>query len=312
MGVWLLDAYGPARDGRAVAFVLFIATALSVTALPVLARILSDLGLERTPVGLAGTSAAVVCDVFAWAMLAVTLSIDSTAGAWGSILRLLVSAVFTLLMLMLGPRLLRLLLDGRGRPLPGPAAAGVLCAGVLLSAWTTSLLGLHSIYGAFVFGLACLPLRNRPVVCQARAQLAPVAALFAPLYFIVVGLGVELPTTVGGVGLVLGLVAVAFGSKALAAGGAGLLHGFGRAESALFAVLMNTRGITEIVVLSAGHSIGLIGPELFSVLTIVALVSTAVTGPVLRQWCGWLAGPVPVPGANEVSTAGAEQEGGRQ
>ncbi|MFE0131910.1 cation:proton antiporter [Streptomyces sp. NPDC059037] len=286
----LADAYGPG-SGRSVAFVLFLATALAVTALPVLARIMSDLGLADTRLGVTSIGSAAVCDALAWTVLAVALAVDGSGELREGLAGLAGCALYTALLLTLGRRLLVRLATARG-PVAAHPAAALLAAGILLSAWVTSLLGVHAVFGAFLLGFALRPVGDVDPLGPARAVLRPVAALLAPLYFVVSGMAVDLGAVASELWLLGLLGGVALAGKLVAALGAGALSGMKPRESLLLGAVLNTRGVTELVILSIGFGNGLLGAELFGTLTVFALLATALTGPVLSRW-----GPGRTPGA---------------
>ncbi|MEV0318192.1 cation:proton antiporter [Streptomyces sp. NPDC050658] len=277
----LVGTYGPG-SGREAAFVLFLATALAVTALPVLARIMSDLGLAETRLGGTSIAGAAVCDALAWTVLAVALAVDGSDLGEG-LAGLAGCALYTALLLTLGRRALLRFTAGRGPLAPHPTAA-LLGAAILLSAWVTALLGVHAVFGAFLLGFAVRPSGDVDPLGPARAVLRPVAMLLAPLYFVVSGMAVDLGAVASELWLLAALGGLALAGKLVAALGAGALCGMKPRESLLLGAVLNTRGVTELVILSIGFSNGLLGEELFGALTVYALLATALTGPVLSRW----------------------------
>nr|QXL90831.1 potassium transporter [Streptomyces sp.] len=281
VAVALAGSYGPG-SGRELAFVLFLATALAVTALPVLARIMSDLGLAETRLGRTSIGSAAVCDALAWTVLAVALAVDGDDGLGEGLAGLAGCALYTGALLTVGRRAL-VRLTARG-PVAAHPAAALLAAGILLSAWVTSLLGVHAVFGAFLLGFAVRPVGDVDPLGPARAVLRPVAMLLAPLYFVVSGMAVDLGAVASELWLLGVLGGVALAGKLVAALGAGALCGMKPRESLLLGAVLNTRGVTELVILSIGLSNGLLGQELFGTLTVFALLATALTGPVLSRW----------------------------
>ncbi|MEV5573200.1 cation:proton antiporter [Spirillospora sp. NPDC052269] len=276
LGLYLAPRHA---GGHQTGFVLFMAVATSVTAFPVLARIIGDRGMGGTLLGTVALSTAAICDVVAWTLLAAVQAMVGDATAWQIALTVpYVVAMF----LVVGPLLRRSpLADALAAR--SPAALAVVLIGVLLSAAATQALGLHFIFGAFLFGLV-MPRgegnRARTAMLDG-VQLSTV--LLLPAYFVLVGLKVNLAKTsmtdLLDFGLIL-LTAIAakFGGAFLGA----RLQGLPTRTSALLAVLMNTRGLTELVALGVGLSMGVLDKDLYGLMVVMALVTTAMTGPALK------------------------------
>ncbi|MEV5321988.1 cation:proton antiporter [Streptomyces sp. NPDC052687] len=271
------------------AFTLFMGIAMSITAFPVLARILTDRGMARTPLGVVALACASVDDVLAWSLLAAVVALSGPAGPSGpEEWRILLAVPYLLGMLFVVRPLLRRLAARTDalRLTPG-VLAGVL-AGLLLSAAATEWLGLHYIFGAFLFG-AVLPRtgteRLRADVHDRLGQLS--GTLLLPVFFLVAGLGVDLSgLDAGGLGDLGLILAVAIGGKFAGAFTAARLHRMPVRESAALATLMNTRGLTELIVLNVGRDLGILGQDLYSLMVVMAVVTTAMAGPLLN----WLQG----------------------
>jgi Kef-type K+ transport system membrane component KefB len=275
LGVVLAGDYG---HDHGIAFPLFLGTALAVTAFPVLARILEDRRMRRTPVGALALTAAGIGDVLAWILLAIVLA-TAGAGATGSLKLLLVIPYLAVMVWVVRP-LLRTLAAGRFghvRPLP-PALAGVLLSGAV-----TELIGLHYIFGAFLFGV--LMPRDSAELLRARVteRVSHLnGVLLMPVFFVLAGLQVTLSVDASGLG-VLGLIlAVAIVGKTVGAFAAARMHRLPTREATTLGVLMNTRGLTELIVLSVGLQQGLIDSRLYGYLVVMALVTTSMAGPLLR------------------------------
>ncbi|MFF1274892.1 cation:proton antiporter [Streptomyces marokkonensis] len=277
LGLYLLRAHD--TDQRA-AFVVFIGLAVSVTAFPVLARILADRGLSRTAVGGLALTAAALVDVVAWTALA---AVQAVVGGADDYWRAALLLPFTGLLLLLRPLMRRLFVTPSGQPKQFTANLLVIVLiGALLSAAATEAMGMHYIFGAFLFG-AALPrdrtssLRND--LCERTGQ---ITSLLLPVYFVVAGLKVDL-RGLGADGLVqLGaIVLVAVGGKFAGTYAGARSQGLPARGSATLAALMNTRGLTELVILGVGLQLGLLNAELYSLMVLMALVTTAMTGPLL-------------------------------
>ncbi len=272
---WLVTRH---QHSRPVVFVLFVGIAMSITAFPVLARIVVDRGIARTQVGALALSSAAVGDVAAWSALAVVVGMASGKPAWLTLL----GAPAALVMILLVRPLLAAVLRRR----TGRAALPVLAAGLLLSAAATDLLGLHVIFGAFLFGAICprdLPELRTEVVDRMTA----VGGHLLPVFFVVAGFGLDL-TGLGlaGLGELAAILAVAVGGKLAGVYLAAAAHGLPRQQACTLAVLMNTRGLTEIVILTIGLRAGILDQRLYSLMVVMALATTTMTGPLLDAISG--------------------------
>ncbi|WP_240969382.1 cation:proton antiporter [Streptomyces sp. HNM0575] len=270
------------HSAERTAFVLFMGAAMSVTAFPVLARILSDRGLQRTPLGAISLASAAMGDVIAWCLLAVVVARAGAANA-GQLLILAVIPYLALMFLVVRPLLRRLTSRYEGA---GELSLGVLATllgGLLVSGAITEWLGLHFIFGAFLFGLV-LPRDGvkalRDDVIKRVGQVSGV--LLLPVYFIVAGLRVDLShLDLSGLGELVLILLVAIGGKFLGAFLGARLSGMANRESAVLGTLMNTRGLTELIILSVGLEMGVLDDELYSLMVVMAVVTTAMAGPLL-------------------------------
>jgi Kef-type K+ transport system membrane component KefB len=273
LAAWLVGRHHPDRPA---AFVLFVGIAVAVTAFPVLSRIVVDRGMANTRVGALALSSAALGDVAAWSLLAVVLSLAGGRAPW---LMLLLLPLVLVLFLVVRPLL--------ARTLPRctvPQALTVVAVGVLLSSAATELLGLHFIFGAFLFGVVCPRREPEWLGHQVVDRLTSVGGqLLLPVFFVVAGLSLDLRgLDVADLGELAVLLLVSVGSKLAGAFAAARLHRLPRREAGQLAVLMNARGLTEIVVLTVGLQAGLLDERLYSLMIVMALVTTAMTGPLLN------------------------------
>ncbi|BBH67839.1 hypothetical protein ACTI_45240 [Actinoplanes sp. OR16] len=258
-------------------FALFVALAMSVTAFPVLARILTDRGLNRTRLGCLALTCAALDDVIAWTLLAVTVAVAGTGGS--GVWRAALLVPYALLMMYLVRPLLQRRLAGRDA---SRVDTLLIVAGMLLSAGLTEWMGLHYIFGAFLYGVI-MPRGTKDQIRQAvRRQIEPVSALLLPVFFVVAGLAVDL-RALGSAGLLdLTLIlTVAVAGKFAGAFAAARLSGLPARPATALASLMNTRGLTELVILSVGLQLGLIGTGMYSLMVVMAVVTTLMAAPVL-------------------------------
>jgi Kef-type K+ transport system membrane component KefB len=278
----LYELVGP--DKGFVPFALFVGVSMSITAFPVLARILIERRMLRRPVGAMALASAAIDDVTAWGLLALSSAV-AAGGGGGKVVRVIgLTVAFCLGMaLIVRPVLARVskAYDEAGRV---PAAwIGAIFVGVLLSAWLTQEIGIAAIFGAFVMGM----------VMPRRAELSAdvthrfedfVVMVLLPLFFVVTGLKTEVGLLDRPVLwlLALLLLAVAIAGKWLGAMLAARAAGLGTRESSALGALMNTRGLTELIVLTIGLEVGVITPALFAMLVLMALVTTFMTAPALR------------------------------
>jgi Kef-type K+ transport system membrane component KefB len=262
-------------QGDFLPFALFIGAAMSTTAFPVLARILQERKLYDTPLGVLTMASAAGDDVLTWATLAVVVAIVASTGAWTLPYILALSVLFALFMIFVArPALARY-----GDRTLGSTELALVVAGILGCAFATSAIGIHEIFGAFLLG-AVFP-RGR-FAEQVRDRLEPVATILLPVFFVTTGLNVD----IGGIGTEglwqLGLIlVVACTGKLVGAGLGARSQGLAARESLALGVLMNTRGLTELVVLNIGRDLGVLDGELFTLLVVMAVVTTVATSPLL-------------------------------
>ncbi|GAA2063077.1 cation:proton antiporter [Streptomyces albiaxialis] len=261
-------------------FAMYVAVAVSITALPVLAAIVRERGAAGTPAGTVSIAAAGFMDVAAWLVLAAVLS-DSgqaTRFSWPVALGLL--AAFTAFLFLAVRPLLRGWLDRPATLLSNPVPAAMILA--LGSAWVTESLGLHAVFGGFLAGLA-MPRREGRPSADVLGPMEQTSGMLLPLFFVSTGLSVDIGSLGGdGFGLLALILLIAIAGKFVPAYGAARLGGLDSRQSSLVAVMVNTRGLTELIVLDVGRSAGLIGQDLYAVLVLMALVTTFMTGPLLQ------------------------------
>ncbi|HKX39932.1 MAG TPA: cation:proton antiporter [Burkholderiaceae bacterium] len=291
LGLAVAPVLHPALAPKGVAFwpfALFVAVALSITAFPVMARILKDRGMSRTAFGQLSLSAAALVDVFAWVLLALVVALagagEGYAGLWKTTLGAALLCGFVFVVLKPGYAWLL-----RKYAPSGTASTTVLAAlmtGLLTCAMLTEWLHLHAVFGAFLFG-ACLP-RDDRLLHSLAERLEPLSiVVLMPLFFALAGLGTTAGAFSGaGLGAMALILAVAVFGK-IAGGAAGArMAGYGWRDSMATGALMNARGLMELIVMKVGLDAGLIGPELFTMLLIMALATTAMTGPLISLCAG--------------------------
>ncbi|BCY10174.1 cation:proton antiporter [Actinoplanes sp. L3-i22] len=262
-------------------FLLFVGVAVAITAFPVLARILRDRGMSGTRIGGIAMTCAAIIDVVAWLGLAAVIALagHGTHRPW--VMLALVTAFVLVVLLAVRPGLAALQRRGTlDRVSPRALLVGVLVAAVL-AAWFTESIGLHSIFGPFVVGLA-LP-RHRATVDLVVTRAADLSTgLLLPAFFVVAGLGVDLSAlTWRDAGVLGAAVVVSMVGKIAGAAGPARLTGMGGRDALTLGVLLSTRGLTELVVLTVGAAAGLLTTTLYTILVINAVITTLATGPLL-------------------------------
>jgi Kef-type K+ transport system membrane component KefB len=268
---------------RFVPFALFLGIALSITAFPVLVRILRERAMMKTPLGIMAVACAAAGDATAWAVLALIVALARAQGLGASLLNLGGLALF--IVLMLGPVRRRLpgwLGSARwegGRP--GPAALAAVFIFAAAAALATEFLGIHALFGAFLAG-AIMP--RRMGFRESLAGLEKFTALvLLPLFFAFSGLRTHLGLLqdAGGWWICLALVVVATVGKIGSTLVAARWQGIGWADAFALGALMNTRGLMELIALNVGYDLGILPPRIFTAFVLMALVTTFLTGPLL-------------------------------
>ncbi|GLW08231.1 sodium:proton antiporter [Microtetraspora sp. NBRC 13810] len=272
-------------NGRTLPFVLFMGAAMAATAFPVLARILTDRGMHRTTLGGLSLASAAVIDVLAWTVLAVVVAIAGAGEAEGQWMVLLAVPYALVMFFVVRPLLARLVpaFERAGRLTPG--LLSIVLIGLLASSWLTEWMHVHFIFGAFLFG-AMMPReaaeRLNHEILERLEHLA--VLLLLPMFFVVAGLNVNLrELDVSSVGTLAAILAVAIGGKLIGSYAAARTQRLPNRQSWALATLLNTRGLTEIVILTVGLQRGVLDEELYSLMVVMALVTTAMTGPLLRR-----------------------------
>lgn len=269
-------------------FALFLGVSMSITAFPVLARILTEKSALGTPLGVTALSCAAVDDVTAWILLAGVMSLVAPS-EHGVAMTLLELAAFVAFMLIAVRPLLARLSQKLERESKEPTRSQLasIFVGVMLSACATEFIGIHALFGAFLFG-ASLPHRGRLAERLKLVLGDVVVVFFLPSFFAFTGLRTQvgLLTSPVDVAMCLGILLVAicgkFGGTLL---GARVVRVPWREASAL-GILMNTRGLVELIVLNLGLDIGVITPKVFTMLVIMAVVTTFMTTPILDRILG--------------------------
>ena len=293
LGWWVAPFLG-GDDQRRLATGLFVGTAFCITALPILGRIMIEFDLTQRPLGVIAISAAAINDVVGWLLLAlVTALAVSQFDPAGFALKVVSVGLFAVLSWWL----LRPLLKGLLRwAQPGPRRAGtpielsnnalgILIAAIFIGGMATYQLGIFAIFGGFMMGV--LLHDERRLVTEWKERMGQfITVFFLPIFFTYTGLrtdigGLDTPQLWGWCALVVALATAGkFCGSYIAARRAGL----GKPEAKVLGIMMNTRALMELIVINVGYDLGVISQNLFTMLVIMAIVSTVITTPLLRRW----------------------------
>jgi Kef-type K+ transport system membrane component KefB len=277
-----------APDINLLAYCLFVGTAFSITALPILGRILMELGLSRTRLGVIAISSAAINDVVGWLMLAVVTALTVSRFSPGDfVVKVgLIGAYVALCWWVIRPLLLRLLRRfSISEDNLSPNLIGILLAAVFLSGIATYKLGIFAIFGGFIVGVL---LHDQIELVRAwREKMGHfVLVFFLPIFFTYTGLRTDIGAldSAGLWGWCLLLLATATIGKAGGCYLAARRSAMDAQEAKAIGIMMNTRGLMELVVINVGLDLGVIPPTVFTMLVIMAIVSTVLTTPGLRIW----------------------------
>lgn len=261
-----------------VSFMLLVGTAMAITAFPVLARLLAEKNMLGTKVGTLALTCAAIGDALAWCLLALVIAIIHAKGLTSAVLTIGLTLLFIGLMFAV----VRPFLAYVDRRIPSKQVLIALCLILLLlSAYITNAIGIHPVFGAFLMGII-MP-RKTTYIEQVRSLDRVNNVLFLPLFFVYSGLR----TQIGLIGVpVLWLICllvlvVACSGKILGCMFADRSMGESWKESFTLGILMNTRGLVELIVLNIGLDLGVLSPTLFAMLVIMALVTTMMASPLL-------------------------------
>ncbi len=267
-----------------LSFALFMGIAMSITAFPVLARILSDRGLTQSVLGSTAITSAAVGDVSAWAMLAFVVAIVKSGGMDTALMTCALAAVFLAAMLLVVRPWLNNWVAAHPRAMSDPSRS--MMVGVLVMVFScaliTQVIGIHALFGAFVAGLVM------PAQPQFRQHLKErlenfSSAFLLPLFFAYTGLRTQIGLLNDWQGWMAcaGLIFMAMLGKLGGSMFAARFTGMDWPDSFALGALMNTRGLVELIVLNIGLELGILSPRVFAMTVIMALVTTFMTGPLL-------------------------------
>jgi len=282
LALWLYPLFST-RDVPFTVFALFLAVAMSITAFPVLARILTDRQMHKSRMGTVALACAAVDDVTAWCLFAFVVSL-ARAHAGQVVLTLSLTAVFIFgVLVLLRPAAVWFAQRHSWQDKASKDSVVIVCAALLLAALATQRIGIHALFGAFLVG-AVIP-HDSSLARDVNEKFEDlVVVLFLPVFFAFTGLRTQISLVHGLGNWLICLVIILVASLGKFGGGsiAARLTGLPWDEAASLGILMNTRGLMELIVLNVGLDLGVLSPTLFAMLVIMAIVTTLVTTPVLQ------------------------------
>lgn len=267
--------------GERLLFSLFMGTAMSITALPVVVRILMDMNLFKTKMGMVIVASAMVNDIIGWLIFSVILSFMGKSGSLSLMSTVGITLLFTIFMLTIGKGLINKVLPWINKKLAWPGGLLSLSMALcFLSAAFTEWLGIHAIFGAFLLGVAMgdsdhMSERAKEIIHQF------INNIFAPLFFVSIGLKVNFFTNFSPM-LVLVVLLISFAGKIVGSGFGALRSGYPAKEALAVGFGMNARGAMEIILGLIALEVGLVDEKLFVALVVMAIVTSMTSGPLMR------------------------------
>jgi Kef-type K+ transport system membrane component KefB len=294
LAYFVYDSFAPANV-KFTSFALFVGIAMSITAFPVLARIVQERGIHKTRLGTIVITCAAADDITAWCLLAAVIAIVKAGSFVSSLYVIGLSIVYVILMIKVVRPFLKRIGDlySTKASLTKPVVA-IFFLILIISSYATEVIGIHALFGAFMAG-AIMPenAKFRHIFVEKIEDVALV--LLLPLFFVFTGLRTEIGLLndwnlwkITGI-----IIAVAVTGKFVGSALAAKFVGQNWKDSLTIGALMNTRGLMELVVLNIGYDLGVLSPEIFAMLVIMALVTTFMTGPAL-DLINWLFRSSPV------------------
>lgn len=283
LSYWLYVLYAP-QNVSFIPFALFIGIAMSITAFPVLARIIKEKNLTDTRYGAMAITCAATDDITAWYILALIIAFSISGTIASSLLLLLFIALYLVAMFYVVRPLLNKIGRTQNEKLSMNAMSAILVL-LLISSLVTESIGIHALFGAFMAGVM-MPSSSTSKLKELIAPRLEYVSLLVllPLFFALTGLRSEIGLlNTSDAWLACGLIIlVAVTGKLLGSSLASKFIGFNWRDSFALGILMNTRGLMELIVLNIGFELGILSPELFTMFVVMALVTTFMTGPMLR------------------------------
>lgn len=282
LAYYMYQSYAPAGIAYH-AFALFMGIAMSITAFPVLARIIRERGIAHTRVGAISLTGAAIGDVAGWCLLAFVVAIARAENLSASFYTMAGAVAFILVMLFLvRPFLKKLSAQRSESKLVRQSTMAIIFVVLLLSAYCCEVIGIHALFGAFMAGII-MPLEwdFRHIIINKIEDIAMVMLL--PIFFVLTGLrtNIALLNDASLLGMALVVILVAVVGKLAGSAIAAKLSGETNYDSLCIGALMNTRGLMELIILNIGYDLGILSAQVFTMMVIMALVTTFMTSPLL-------------------------------
>ncbi len=283
LAYYLYPSFGPDGIGF-LPFSLFIGISVSITAFPVLARILQERGMTKTPIGSMAIMCAATNDLMAWCMLAAVIAIAKAGNLTSAMFTIVLAVLFVVGMLyIVRPLLQKLSADQLKKHEPGKVVISIAFFILLSSAYFTELIGVHALFGAFLAGVI-MP-HNLDFRKKITEKIEDVSVLvLLPIFFAFTGLRTQMgllnqSAAWSAFGLIM---VVAVSGKFIGTAISAKIVGQNWGNSLTLGALMNTRGLMELIVLNIGYDLGILSPEIFAMMVLMALATTFMTGPLLN------------------------------
>lgn len=282
LAYFVYDSFAP-EGTQFISFALFLGIAMSITAFPVLARIIQERGMHKTKLGTVIITCAAADDITAWCILAIVIAIVKAGSFVSALYTIALAAMYVLVMLKLVRPFLKRIGDVNAEKTHlTKSIVAIFFITLIFSSWATEVIGIHALFGAFMTG-AIMPenTKFRDIFIEKVEDIALV--LLLPLFFVFTGLRTQIGLLndiylwkITGV-----IIMVAVAGKFIGSALAARFVGQNWKNSLIIGALMNTRGLMELVVLNIGYDLGILTPEIFAMMVIMALVTTFMTGPAL-------------------------------
>jgi len=281
LAYYLYNSFAP-KDVPLHAFALFMGIAMSITAFPVLARIIRERGITNTKSGVLALTSAAMDDVTGWCLLAFVIAIAKSNGINHSFYTLAEAVAYVLVMFLAVKPLLKRIKTNENNTVKQSTIAIVFIL-LLASAFTSEAIGIHALFGAFLVGII-MPVEweLRKLIINKIEDVSLI--LLLPIFFVLTGLRTQIgllnDPSLWGTCLIIIAVAITgkFGGSFIAA----KLSGEGTYESLAIGTMMNTRGLMELIILNIGYDLGILTPQIFTMMVLMALITTFLTSPVLN------------------------------
>ncbi len=283
LSYFIFSKYAPAQISF-ISFALFMGIAMSITAFPVLARILQEKGLTKTPLGILSITCAATGDITAWCILPIVIAIAKARSINSALLTIGLSVVYIVVMLyVVKPLIARICAKHSENDKQNKTTIALLFLLLLCSSYVADLIGIHVLFGAFLAGVIMPADHSLKNMLTEKVEDVAILLLL-PIFFVITGLRTQIGLLSGGnlwalCGIITTMAIVGkLGGSAIAA----KLVGYSNKESLSLGVLMNTRGLMELIVLNIGYDMGILTPEIFAIMVIMAIATTLMTGPGLE------------------------------